>query len=96
MRKFHEQLRTIPERHHLALVGGDVDKIPAMQAIDKRRSTGRSLSPDSLIAGVLDTQTFLTLEHFDARCDSDPLRHAFSVASERMWKVGVRQPLSHW
>lgn len=66
-RELREQLRAIPEVHHIALVGGDFDVILLVRAednIDLRRVIFDQLQS---MPGVLDTQTFLVFEDLDAR-----------------------------
>ena len=66
-RELREQLRAIPEVHHIALVGGDFDVILLVRAIDN--SDLRRVIFDQLqsMPGVLDTQTFLVFEDVDVR-----------------------------
>ena len=66
-RELREQLRTIPEVHHIALVGGDFDVILLVRPadnIDLRRVIFDQLQS---MPGVLDTQTFLVFEDLDTR-----------------------------
>ncbi|MFB8368085.1 Lrp/AsnC family transcriptional regulator [Pseudarthrobacter sp. NPDC055928] len=66
-RELREQLRAIPEVHHIALVGGDFDVILLVRALDN--SDLRRVIFDELqsMPGVLDTQTFLVFEDLDSR-----------------------------
>lgn len=66
-RDLRERLRTIPEVHHIALVGGDFDVIILVRAVDN--TDLRRVVFDQLqnMPGVLDTQTFLIFEDLDTR-----------------------------
>ncbi|BCT77327.1 AsnC family transcriptional regulator [Sinomonas cyclohexanicum] len=66
-RDLRERLRTIPEVHHIALVGGDFDVIILVRAVDN--TDLRRVVFDQLqnMPGVLDTQTFLVFEDLDTR-----------------------------
>ncbi|MGN7252772.1 Lrp/AsnC family transcriptional regulator [Arthrobacter sp. SAFR-014] len=66
-RKLREQLRTIPEVHHVALVGGDFDVILLVRATDNVHLKHVIFDQLQSMAGVLDTQTFLVFEDVDAR-----------------------------
>jgi DNA-binding Lrp family transcriptional regulator len=66
-RELKEQLRAIPEVHHIALVGGNFDVIMLVRAednVDLRRVIFDQLQT---MPGVLDTQTFLVFEDVDTR-----------------------------
>ena len=66
-RELREELRTIPEVAHIALVGGDFDVILLVRAEDNvglRRVIFDTLQS---MPGVLDTQTFLIFEDLDTR-----------------------------
>ncbi|MBE0009473.1 MULTISPECIES: Lrp/AsnC family transcriptional regulator [unclassified Arthrobacter] len=66
-RELREQLRLIPEIHHIALVGGDFDVILLVRAednVDLRRVIFDQLQS---MPGVMDTQTFLVFEDIDTR-----------------------------
>lgn len=66
-RALREELRAIPEVHHIALVGGDFDVILLVRAtdnVDLRRVIFDQLQS---MPGVLDTQTFLVFEDLDTR-----------------------------
>jgi DNA-binding Lrp family transcriptional regulator len=62
-----EQLRAIPEVHHIALVGGDFDVILLVRAVDNVHLRRVILTSCSRCTGVLDTQTFLVFEDVDTR-----------------------------
>jgi DNA-binding Lrp family transcriptional regulator len=65
--ELREQLRAIPEVHHIALVWGDFDVILLVRAIDNidlRRVVFDQLQS---MPGVLDTQTFLVFDDLDTR-----------------------------
>ncbi|MCO4252105.1 Lrp/AsnC family transcriptional regulator [Pseudarthrobacter raffinosi] len=66
-RELREQLRSVPEIEHIALVGGDFDVILLVRGIDNLDL--RRLIFDQLqsMPGVLDTQTFLVFEDLDTR-----------------------------
>ncbi|HKU10520.1 MAG TPA: Lrp/AsnC family transcriptional regulator [Sinomonas sp.] len=66
-RELREQLKSIPEVHHIALVGGDFDVILLVRAVDN--TDLRRVVFDQLqnMPGVLDTQTFLVFEDLDTR-----------------------------
>ncbi|MDQ4501660.1 Lrp/AsnC family transcriptional regulator [Sinomonas sp. ASV322] len=66
-RELREQLKAIPEVHHIALVGGDFDVILLVRAVDN--TDLRRVVFDQLqnMPGVLDTQTFLVFEDLDTR-----------------------------
>ena len=61
-RELREQLRAIPEVHHIALVGGDFDVILLVRAIDNTDLRRVIFDQLQSMPGVLDTQTFLVLE----------------------------------
>lgn len=66
-RELRDQLRQVPEVHHIALVGGEFDVILLVRAKDNadlRRVIFTVLQP---IAGVIDTRTLLIFEDLDAR-----------------------------
>ena len=62
-----EQLRAIPEVHHIALVGGDFDVILLVRAIDNTDLRRVIFDQLQSMPGVLDTQTFLVFEDVDTR-----------------------------
>ena len=66
-RELREQLRTIPEVHHIALVGGDFDVILLVRAIDNIDLRRVIFDQLQSMPGVLDTQTFLVFEDVDAQ-----------------------------
>ena len=66
-RELREQLRTIPEVHHVALVGGDFDVILLVRAIDNIDLRRVIFDQLQSMPGVLDTQTFLVFEDVDTR-----------------------------
>ena len=66
-RKLREQLRAIPEVHHIALVGGDFDVILLVRAIDNTDLRRVIFDQLQSMPGVLDTQTFLVFEDVDTR-----------------------------
>ena len=66
-RRRREQLRAIPEIHHIALVGGDVDVILLVRAIDNIDLRRVIFDQLQSMPGVLDTQTFLVFEDVDTR-----------------------------
>lgn len=66
-RELRDELRAVPEVHHIALVGGEFDVILLVRAKDNadlRRVIFNVLQP---IAGVIDTRTLLIFEDVDAR-----------------------------
>lgn len=66
-RELREQLRAIPEVHHIALVGGDFDVILLVRAIDNIDLRRVIFDQLQSMPGVLDTQTFLVFEDVDTR-----------------------------
>lgn len=66
-RELREQLRAIPEIHHIALVGGDFDVILLVRAIDNIDLRRVIFDQLQSMPGVLDTQTFLVFEDVDTR-----------------------------
>lgn len=66
-RELREQLRAIPEVHHVALVGGDFDVILLVRAIDNIDLRRVIFDQLQSMPGVLDTQTFLVFEDLDTR-----------------------------
>ena len=66
-RELREQLRAIPEVHHIALVGGDFDVILLVRAIDNIDLRRVIFDELQSMTGVLDTQTFLVFEDVDTR-----------------------------
>lgn len=66
-RELREQLRAIPEVHHIALVGGDFDVILLVRAVDNIDLRRVIFDQLQSMPGVLDTQTFLVFEDVDTR-----------------------------
>jgi DNA-binding Lrp family transcriptional regulator len=66
-RELREDLRAIPEVHHIALVGGDFDVILLVRAIDNTDLRRVIFDQLQSMPGVLDTQTFLVFEDVDTR-----------------------------
>ncbi|MDR7160117.1 Lrp/AsnC family transcriptional regulator [Arthrobacter sp. BE255] len=66
-RELREQLRAIPEVHHIALVGGDFDVILLVRAIDNIDLRRVIFDQLQSMPGVLDTQTFLIFEDVEVR-----------------------------
>jgi DNA-binding Lrp family transcriptional regulator len=66
-RELREQLRAIPEIHHIALVGGDFDVILLVRAIDNTDLRRVIFDQLQAMPGVQDTQTFLVFEDVDTR-----------------------------
>jgi DNA-binding Lrp family transcriptional regulator len=66
-RELREQLRAIPEVHHIALVGGDFDVILLVRALDNTDLRRVVFDQLQSMPGVLDTQTFLVFEDLDTR-----------------------------
>jgi DNA-binding Lrp family transcriptional regulator len=66
-RELREQLRAIPEVHHIALVGGDFDVILLVRAMDNVHLRRVIFDQLQSMPGVLDTQTFLVFEDVDTR-----------------------------
>ena len=66
-RELKEQLRAIPEVHHIALVGGDFDVILLVRATDNIHLRRVIFDQLQSMDGVLDTQTFLVFEDVDTR-----------------------------
>ncbi|MEJ1178646.1 MULTISPECIES: Lrp/AsnC family transcriptional regulator [unclassified Pseudarthrobacter] len=66
-RELREQLRAIPEVHHIALVGGDFDVILLVRAIDNIDLRRVIFDELQSMPGVVDTQTFLVFEDLDTR-----------------------------
>ena len=66
-RELREQLRAIPEIHHIALVGGDFDVILLVRTIDNIDLRRVIFDQLQSMPGVLDTQTFLVFEDVDTR-----------------------------
>ena len=66
-RELREQLRSTPEVHHVALVGGEFDVILLVCTIDNidlRRVIFEQLQS---MSGLLDTQALLIFEDLDTR-----------------------------
>ena len=66
-RELKEQLRAIPEIHHIALVGGDFDVILLVRATDNIHLRRVIFDQLQSMDGVQDTQTFLVFEDVDTR-----------------------------
>lgn len=66
-RELREQLRQVPEVHHIALVGGDFDVILLVRAIDNIDLRRVIFDQLQSMPGVLDTQTFLVFEDVEVR-----------------------------
>lgn len=66
-RELREELKAIPEIHHIALVGGDFDVILLVRAIDNIDLRRVIFDQLQSMPGVLDTQTFLVFEDVDTR-----------------------------
>lgn len=66
-RELREQLRLIPEIHHIALVGGDFDVILLVRAEDNVGLRRVIFDQLQSMPGVMDTQTFLVFEDMDTR-----------------------------
>lgn len=66
-RSLREELRTIPEVAHIALVGGDFDVILLVRAEDNQGLRHVIFDRLQSMPGVLDTQTFLIFEDLDTR-----------------------------
>ena len=66
-RELREQLRAIPEVHHVALVGGDFDVILLVRTIDNIDLRRVIFDQLQSMPGVVDTQTFLVFEDLDTR-----------------------------
>jgi DNA-binding Lrp family transcriptional regulator len=66
-RELREELKAIPEVHHIALVGGDFDVILLVRAIDNIDLRRVIFDQLQSMPGVLDTQTFLVFEDVDTR-----------------------------
>lgn len=66
-RELREQLRSIPEVHHITPAGGDFDVILLVRAIDNINLRRVIFDQLQSMPGVLDTQTFLVFEDLDAR-----------------------------
>lgn len=66
-RELREQLRLIPEIHHIALVGGDFDVILLVRAEDNVGLRRVIFDQLQSMPGVMDTQTFLVFEDIDTR-----------------------------
>lgn len=66
-RELKEQLRAIPEIHHIALVGGDFDVILLVRATDNIHLRRVIFDQLQSMEGILDTQTFLVFEDVDTR-----------------------------
>lgn len=66
-RELREQLRAMPEVHHIALVGGDFDVILLVRAVDNIDLLRVIFDQLQSMPGVLDTQTFLVFEDVDTR-----------------------------
>ncbi|WP_343900163.1 Lrp/AsnC family transcriptional regulator [Arthrobacter rhombi] len=66
-RELRERLASLPEVHHIGLVGGNFDVILLVRAkdnVDLRRVVFENIQS---MPGVLDTQTFLIFEDVDTR-----------------------------
>ena len=66
-RELREQLRKLPEVHHIALVGGSFDVILLVRAEDNAHLRRVIFDQLQSMPGVLDTQTFLVFEDLDTR-----------------------------
>ncbi|MET3932816.1 Lrp/AsnC family transcriptional regulator [Arthrobacter sp. OAP107] len=66
-RELREQLRAIPEVHHIALVGGDFDVILLVRTVDNVDLRRIIFDQLQSMPGVLDTQTLLVFEDLDTR-----------------------------
>jgi DNA-binding Lrp family transcriptional regulator len=66
-RELKEELRAIPEIHHIALVGGDFDVILLVRATDNIHLRRVIFDQLQSMPGVVDTQTFLVFEDVDTR-----------------------------
>lgn len=66
-REMREQLRSIPEVEHIALVGGDFDVILLVRAEDNQGLRRVVFDQLQSMPGVLDTQTHLIFEDLDSR-----------------------------
>jgi DNA-binding Lrp family transcriptional regulator len=66
-RELREQLRAIPEVHHIALVGGDFDVILLVRAIDNTDLRRVIFDQLQAMPGAQDAQTFLVFEDVDTR-----------------------------
>lgn len=66
-RELREQLREVPEIHHIALVGGDFDVILLVRAADNVGLRRVIFDQLQSMPGVMDTQTFLVFEDLDTR-----------------------------
>ncbi|WP_026535790.1 Lrp/AsnC family transcriptional regulator [Arthrobacter sp. H14] len=66
-RELKERLQSIPEVHHIALVGGDFDVILLVRAVDNVDLRRVIFDKLQSMEGVLDTQTFLVFEDIDTR-----------------------------
>jgi DNA-binding Lrp family transcriptional regulator len=66
-RELREELRSVPEVEHIALVGGDFDVILLVRGIDNADLRRIVLDQLQSMPGVLDTQTFLVFEDLDTR-----------------------------
>ncbi len=66
-RELKERLQSIPEVHHIALVGGGFDVILLVRAVDNVDLRRVIFDKLQSMEGILDTQTFLVFEHIDPR-----------------------------
>ncbi|MBT2515744.1 Lrp/AsnC family transcriptional regulator [Arthrobacter sp. ISL-30] len=66
-RELKEELRAIPEIHHIALVGGDFDVILLVRATDNIHLRRVIFDQVQSMPGIVDTQTFLVFEDVDTR-----------------------------
>lgn len=66
-RELREQLRKVPEVHHIALVGGDFDVILLVRAIDNIDLRRVIFDQLQSMPGVVDTQTFLVFEDVEVQ-----------------------------
>lgn len=66
-RELKERLQSIPEIHHIALVGGDFDVILLVRAVDNVDLRRVIFDKLQSMEGILDTQTFLVFEDIDTR-----------------------------
>ncbi|MEE2567939.1 Lrp/AsnC family transcriptional regulator [Pseudarthrobacter sp. J64] len=66
-RELREQLKQVPEVHHIALVGGDFDVILLVRAIDNIDLRRVIFDQLQSMPGVVDTQTFLVFEDVEVR-----------------------------
>jgi hypothetical protein len=79
-RELREQLRAIPEVHHIALVGGDFDVILLVRAVDNVHLRRVIFDQLQSMPGVLDTQTFLVFEDVDTVAGHSQLQTSMTIA----------------